>query len=284
MVRHEYHLEITADETARAHELLAVASGLSRVEIKLAMQKGAVWLTRNGNTRRLRRHKHTLSAGDTLHLYHAAEILEQLAPEPRLLADEGDYSVWHKPLGMLSQGSKWGDHTTLPRWAEQHLLPQRPAFLVHRLDRAARGLMLLAHSRSFARLLAGMFENRRVEKRYRVIVAGEFPARPLVITLDTEIDGRKALSFAQRLGYDPLQNRSLLEVRIETGRKHQIRRHLAEAGFPVIGDRLHGKPEQHEDLQLAAVRLIFEHPLSGDPKHYQLSDDGLSWPNATSKT
>ena len=264
MAGSEYHLAITPyNASSNAPQLLADASGLSQQAIKDAMNKGAVWLTHQGHTRRLRRHKGKLKAGDQLHLYHDPQLLAQQPAQARLLADEGDYSVWFKPHGMLSQGSKWSDHTTLTRWSEQHLQPQRPAFLVHRLDRAASGLMLIAHSKSMARHLAALFEQRTVDKRYLVIVEGKFPLKPADKVLDAPIDGRPALSIARRLAFDPGRNRSLLEIRIETGRKHQIRRHLADIGFPVVGDRLHGSSQQRVDLQLAAVSLQFDWPETG---------------------
>jgi len=274
----EFHLAIsaaTADQ--RPSQLLAGVSGLSQATLKDAMHKGAVWLTHAGHTRRLRRQKPRLAAGDQLHLYYDARVLAQEPPQAQLLVDEGDYSVWYKPPGMRSQGSKWSDHTTLTRWSELHLQPQRPAFLVHRLDRAARGLMLIAHSKSMARQLAALFEQRRVEKRYRVIVQGEFPLKPAEQVFTAPVDGKPAHSSARRLAFAPATGRSILEVRIETGRKHQIRRHLAEAGFPVVGDRLHGEGLQQDDLQLAAVSLAFTHPGSGESKHYALPQD--LWPD-----
>jgi tRNA pseudouridine32 synthase / 23S rRNA pseudouridine746 synthase len=144
--RQECHVDITeAGQTAL--DWLAAATGLSRQHIKQTMDRGAVWITHGKHTQRLRRAKRQLPAGDTLHLYYDAAVLAQQPPEPGLVADESDYSVWHKPCGMLSQGSKWGDHCTINRWVEKHLAPQRPAFIVHRLDRAATGLMLIAHSR-----------------------------------------------------------------------------------------------------------------------------------------
>jgi tRNA pseudouridine32 synthase/23S rRNA pseudouridine746 synthase len=172
---------------------------------------------------------------------------------------------------MLSQGSKWSDHTTLTRWAELHLQPQRPAFLVHRLDRFADGLMLIAHSKSMARQLAAMFEHRSVDKRYRVWVHGEFPQQAEGLRLEQPLDDKPAISIARLVEFDAASNRSLLEVSIETGRKHQIRRHLAAAGYPVVGDKLHGKDEDG-DLRLSAVLLAFEHPQSGEPKRYALQE------------
>jgi len=270
MTAQEFHLKITpytASETPS--RLLSAESQLSRQQVKQAMHKGAVWLTHASHTRRLRRDKSVLKPGDELHLYYNPGVLDQEPPEPRLVADEQDYSVWYKPAGMLSQGSKWSDHTTLTRWAELHLQPQRPAFLVHRLDRHADGLMLIAHSKSMARHLSAMFEQRSVEKRYRVWVHGKFPSQQQGLRLDQELDGKLAISVATRVEFDAAKNRSLLDVLIETGRKHQIRRHLAMAGFPVVGDKLHGE-DFDNDLHLTAAYLAFSHPVSGAPKVYQL--------------
>lgn len=219
------------------------------------MHKGAVWLTRDGHTRRLRRHKATLHAEDELHLYYSAVVLGQTAAPATLIADEGDFSIWDKPPGMLSQGSKWGDHTTITRFAEVQL--QRVTFLVHRLDRAASGLIVVAHSKRAARELTALFEQRKVEKTYQVRVAGEFP--PQIQHYSEPLDGRPAITHATRLEYDPYRDSSLLEVHIDTGRKHQIRLHLAGAGHPVLGDRLYGpSKEPGKGLQLRAVALCFQ--------------------------
>lgn len=266
----ERHMAIEASVPAPEH--LAAATGLSGQRVKQAMQKGAVWLTRDGRTYRLRRAKKPLQPGDTLHIYYSERVLATVPPQPLLIADEGAYSVWHKPYGMRSQGSKWGDHCTIHRWVEKNLRPQRPAFVVHRLDRAATGLMLVAHQKGTAARLAELFQNRTIEKRYRAIVYSCFRPTPQPLTIDTEIDGRQARSHVTRLAYDPEYDRSLLEVVIETGRKHQIRRHLAGIGFPVVGDRLYGQGEQSEDLQLTASTLAFRCPVGDVEKEYRLSE------------
>ena len=73
------------------------------------------------------------------------------------------------------------------------------------------------------------------------------------------------------LEFDASKNQSLLEARIETGRKHQIRRHLADLGYPVVGDRLYGNGEAGGvDLQLMAFMLAFRCPVSGEKVVYQL--------------
>ena len=189
----ETHVLIESPEDSPV-DLLQRASGLSKQRIKLAMTQGAVWVTRGSNTRRLRRATRKLQTGDEVHLYYDARILAEIPPEPSLHADLGGYSVWHKPYGLRSQGSKWGDHCTVSRWAERHLQPERPAFIVHRLDRAANGLMLVAHSKTVAAALSELFQKREVEKHYRALVSGDFSQQPNPVRVEQPIDDREAVS------------------------------------------------------------------------------------------
>jgi tRNA pseudouridine32 synthase/23S rRNA pseudouridine746 synthase len=265
----ECHIKVGGATTVVA-DRLAEETGLSRQRVKQAMQKGAVWLTRGKQTTRLRRASKLLKLDDEVHVYYDHEILSTVPTPCELIADEDAYSVWYKPYGVWSQGSKWGDHCTIHRWAEQHLKPQRAAFIVHRLDRAATGLMLLAHQKRVATKLAKLFEERSIEKRYRAIVHGAYPIGRPARTIDNEIDGRHAISHVEGIEYDSKQDRSIADVVIVTGRKHQIRRHLSEIGFPVVGDRMYGRDGDKEDLQLAAIRLAFTCPISGEGKLYEL--------------
>ncbi len=264
----ESHVVIEEPEKT-AIDVLQNETGLPRQRIKAAMTKGAVWLTRGSNTSRLRRATRKLRVGDKVHLYYDEHVLDELPPEPTLVADVGAYSVWNKPYGLRSQGSKWGDHCTVTRWAEQHLQPERPAFVVHRLDRAANGLILVAHTKAMAAALSKLFSERKIEKRYRVIVAGDFTTQPNPLRVESPIDEKSAVSEFALVRV--AEGRSELDVRIETGRKHQIRRHLAGLGFPVTGDRLYGSGESDgQDLQLTACLLTFDCPVSGERVEYRL--------------
>ncbi len=275
----ELHLAVE-EEGLNAVELLAAQSGLSKQKIKQAMQKGAVWVSRGKQTRHLRRAKKPLQAGETLHLYYNETVLAEEPPTPVLIADEGSYSIWYKPYGLRSQGTKWTDHCTINRWLEQHRVPQRPAFIVHRLDRAATGLIIIVHSKAMAAAFSKMFRERAIRKRYRVVVHGEFSASDVASCFDTPLDEKHSLSYATRLAYDSESDRSLLAVDIETGRKHQIRRHLSGAGFPVVGDRLYGREGDEENLQLSAVELEFTCPATGVEKHYLLEPGRTECPVA----
>lgn len=268
--RNEYHIDVVNDSD-NSVELLAAETDFSKQKIKKAMQKGAVWLTDNKGTHRLRRKSKKLVAGTTLHFYFDTEVLEQKVDDAILIADEGSYSVWYKPRGMLSQGSKWGDHCAINRWVEQHLEPQRPAFIVHRLDRFASGLILIAHKKKTASALAELFQQKKINKEYKVIVYGSFPKQGATYT--NEIECKPAISHVSFLEYNEVSNKSLVQVTIETGRKHQIRFHLSTAGYPVVGDRLFGDTEENTDLQLTAFKLSFISPIDDTEKNYILDEN-----------
>jgi len=298
-VRFERHIDVEQPsqvlDVLTAH--LPADCPLSKQQLKQVMQKGAVWLTpgsaqrfissedarqHSRHTQRLRRAKKQLNPGDCLHIYYDRELLNSEPPHCELISDQGDYSVWFKPCGTLSQGSKWSDHCTITRWSEKKLQPERPAFLVHRLDRATSGLILIAHSKQAAQKLSQLFEQRKIEKRYQALVHGEFSNVPVSVT--TPIDERAAVSHFTRLDYSDAEQRSLVDVSIETGRKHQIRKHLAELGTPIIGDRLHGIEQQRLsglDLRLCAYELRFECPFKLTPQHFKLSQKLAPWINLT---
>ncbi len=275
----EIHITVKNSEKT-AVDLLAEATDLSKQCIKQAMQKGAVWVGNGKKIQRLRRASKKPNEGDELHFYYDEKVLAEIPPSAQLISDEGEYSIWYKPYGLRSQGSKWGDHCTINRWVEQNLLPQRPAFVVHRLDRAATGLIIIAHQKRIAAMFAKLFQERAIEKCYRVIVYGKFPDTPQALKITDDIDGRRACSQVSLLKYDAGRNRSLLAVNIETGRKHQIRRHLSGLGFPVVGDRLYagnkentdGQKEEDEDLQLTACFLAFCCPVKQQDVQFRLTE------------
>jgi tRNA pseudouridine32 synthase/23S rRNA pseudouridine746 synthase len=269
----ESHIAISsADKTALQH--LAENTPLSRQKLKAAMKNGCVWLESSIGINRLRRAKKILKTNDILHIYYDAKIQQSTPPAAKLVADEGEYSIWNKPGGMYSQGSKWGDHCTIYRWAEQHLTPQRPAFLVHRLDRAASGLIILAHTKKAAAAFARLFQTGGIEKHYIAMVEGTLNPQTLPYIISSEIDGKPALS--RILEVQALENdRTMVRIEIETGRNHQIRKHLSEAGFPIVGDRLYGTKQPKdlpmENLQLQSIYLKFNCPLTNVKREYAIN-------------
>ena len=171
--------------------------------------------------------------------------------------------VVEKPYGLPSQGTQDA--------SQDHLFAQvkarfPEAALHHRLDTPASGLVLFTVHPSANKGIAEAFRTRRITRRYLAMVAGDpGPEWTWYSTLDDKI----AITHFERLGCEG--GMALLEVRIETGRTHQIRRHAAMAGHPILGDRRHGGVAGGlwTRLALHAVSLRVTHPISG--QHIRVS-------------
>lgn len=262
------HTTITKDGDI-AIDVLARLSSLSKAKLKTAMNKGAVQLTRKRKTQRLRRATAQLLSGDQLHLHYDESLLQREVTAPSLIDDLRRYSVWYKPAGVLAQGNEWGDHCALSRLVELHFNHQRNVFIVHRLDREARGIMLVAHDHEAAAALSQLFQSKRLEKTYQIKVRGALPECGVI---DQPLDDKTAVTHFTRQHYDAEKNISAALVTIESGRKHQIRRHFDAIAHPVMGDPLYGS--HHHDnagLQLVAVKLGFICPLTKRSRQFELT-------------
>ena len=259
---------ITAVTPYSCSDYLAEHTGLSKSRIKDAMAKGAVWFGKQGGKRRrLRRATTILRPGDVVELYYDAELLGIDPPSAHCVDDRRRYSIWFKPAGLMAQGTQYGDHCALLRQVENHFHPRRPVFLVHRLDREAAGLMLVAHDGQAAARLSALFRDNLIAKRYRVRVRGE--VQQYEGEIDLPLDGKAALSRYARVDYDRGSNVTTLEVSIATGRLHQIRRHFAMIGHGVMGDPRYGSDNKNRDgMQLIAVGLRFRCPFSDRDMDY----------------
>lgn len=262
-------IDITLTEARKAIDALSEApelpDGVSKQKLKDAMSKGACWWTHKGKRLRLRRATKELKPGVRLELFYDDSVLARQPADATLVADFGRYTAWFKPHGVLAQGSQWGDHCSLLRMAETRL--NKPCFLIHRLDADAAGLMLIAHDPKAAGALSTRFSERTMTKCYRARVTGLLDTQNRLV--DTPVDGKSAVSRVFTLEADQNSQTSLLSVTIETGRKHQIRRHLAGLGHPIIGDRLYGRPSGRP-LQLLAFYLAFDCPLTRQKREIEL--------------
>ena len=149
--------------------------------------------------------------------------------------------------------------------------------IVHRLDRQTSGVLLVAKNDAAHRNLATQFASRRVTKIYTALVHGVVKADQGKIEKPIARDPVRRIRMTARLAsgrsawseYRVLRRYAkftLLEVRIGTGRTHQIRVHLASIGHPVAGDRLYGAPAGESDrFFLHAARIQFAQPSSGEP-------------------
>ena len=264
------HVQASADDR-EARGLLSHPQ-LSPEQVETCFQHGAVWLQARHKPRRIYDPQTTVNKGQQLHLYCNQSTLTPCPYHAKLMQDFGSFSVWDKPAGMLSQGSKWGDHWTLQRWIKQHVWPERDCLITHRLDRFTRGLMIVAHDEQINQLFHRAFEQREISKTYRAIVSGSMPVGDQ-LQVNALVDGKPAISNVFVLASD--DRRSLLEIIPETGRKHQIRIHLAGIDHPIVNDRQYGQPPHHGDLMLQACGLSFQHPQHDESLTVKLTADRL---------
>ena len=193
-----------------------------------------------------------------------------------VIYEDSSCIVINKPAGLAAQGGKGIcvslDSILADAW------PQRP-LLVHRLDRDTSGLILVAKDKTAAALYSRLLMSRAVVKRYTAMCRGR-PARDEgTISLELDIRGMKKKSETRcRLIESFKDDFSLMELELGTGRMHQIRRHLALTGNPVLGDDKHGdfslnhllrKTMKLNKLLLHASRLII--PETQDTPRLDLS-------------
>ncbi len=215
-----------------------------------------------------------LAAGDRVEvLNRAAAEGDRLAPLRRVHEDQ-DVIVVEKPPGLLTSTNARERRPTTLALVARHVRPSE-AFVVHRLDRDAAGLLVLAKNHASERRLKDQFFHHSVERRYVAVVPGVMrPARgriesDLVERADGTVRSTRPGERGKHAVTDYVvrreaRNRSLIDVTLQTGRKHQIRAHLAERGHPLVGDVLYGGTKTPGGrLGLAAVHLAFDHPRSG---------------------
>jgi tRNA pseudouridine32 synthase/23S rRNA pseudouridine746 synthase len=273
-----YHKTLTDDDPTVLCDALSGISGHSKTRVKKAMIKGAAWVRqRRGKKRRVKRATTRVKPGDQIWLYYDSRILERVPPAAKCLKDCTDYSIWFKPAGLMSQGSPFSDHCSISRQVEKAFEPQRPVYLIHRLDREVGGLMILAHHHIAASRLSMMMRNNRIEKHYQARLKGQLlaPSSPKGM-IEAPLDERPARTSYRCIGYDKIEDITTVQVQIQTGRRHQIRRHFDLIGHPVMGDPRYGKQNSFSGgLQLVAFAIQFECPLGHGHISVQIDPDRI---------
>lgn len=222
------------------------------------------------------------------------EIDEETAPDIEILYEDEDIVAIHKPAGLLVHRSYLARRE---RFFAMQLTRDKVGchvFPVHRLDRPTSGVLLFAKSSEMANVLCEQFASKTIEKEYLAVVRGNMHDAatldyPLKQELDDhgdkDVDPDKAAQDAVT-SYQPLLNTeipfpsgryatsryALVKLKPHTGRKHQLRRHMAHLRHPIIGDTTHGDGKQNKffrehfsvnRLWLIAKKLSFSHPRTG---------------------
>ena len=174
-----------------------------------------------------------------------------------------------KPPNLPAQADASGDPdmlTLMKAYVKETYAKPGEAYLglVHRLDRPVGGLMVFARTSKAAARLSEQIRRHAMVKEYAAVVRGGAPEEA---RLEYPLDRPDGPPQAAALTYACLhrvEGLSLLSVRLETGRKHQIRRQLSMAGLPIWGDARYGGGRPGEQIALWAERLAFTHPTNGD--------------------
>jgi len=210
-----------------------------------------------------------------------------------IIYEDNHLLVVNKPAGQLVQGDQTGRTTLLEEakaWLKEKYNKPGKVFLglVHRLDRPASGVVVLARTTKAASRLSEEIRSRRPRKSYWAQLSGEVPAQGVFVDQleRQEFNSRVVAAPAgkeARLSYNRLtyeQGVSLVEIALETGRHHQIRVQFGHRGFPILGDRRYGSKKAFGDdaIALHAREMVIRHPTLGEDMHFvaEPNDDWLN--------
>lgn len=207
-------------------------------------------------------------------------------PWLEILYRDDDIIVVNKPSGLLTVPGKAAEHKDSLILRLQRSLPT--ARIVHRLDMATSGILLLALHKKAQGELGKQFEHRQVEKHYEARVLGQLTQQQGEVNLPLICDwpnrpkqmvdherGKPSVTKFQVLAYEhgaAQPDITRVELKPVTGRSHQLRVHMLALGHPILGDRLYGEPHavrQASRLQLHAKHLSFRHPMSDEPLSFK---------------
>ena len=260
--------------TSLLPHLLAANPGVSRSRVKAWLAAGRVRV----NGRVVTRHDHPVTAADAVAVGPAAPPDPLAAAGVGLVHVDDALIVADKPAGLLTVATAGEKLDTLFARLADYCAARRlgrPA-VVHRLDRDTSGLVLFARAPAARDALQAGWE--RVTKTYLAVVSGRPPAPAGVVEdhlregpdlrvrrVPAGVPGAQRAHSAYRVR-QTAGRLSLVEVTLGTGRKHQIRVHLAGLGCPVVGDAVYGGgADPAGRLGLHAHRLAFAHPVTGGP-------------------
>lgn len=189
-----------------------------------------------------------------------------------VIFEDNYLAVIYKPAGYDVSGNKYQtiqnalSHNLTLSSSKDALAIPRP---VHRLDNQTSGLLIIAKTYQAVKHLSQQFENRQIQKEYQCLIQSDNFKN---CSSTTKIDGLEAhTSFEIIL---TVQNKYLGDITYlkaipKTGRRHQIRKHLAEMGFPILGDKVYGE-HYSKGLFLFAFSITFVHPVTGKEMFLEL--------------
>lgn len=301
---HENTIEgVLAPEGGRLDKALAEASGLSRERVKALLAEGRVTLAGKAVSQASLKAPGGSAFAISVPQPAPAEAVAQDIPLV-VAFEDADLIVIDKPAGLVVHPAAGNADGTLVNALLHHCAGNlsgiggvaRPG-IVHRIDKDTSGLLVAAKSNRAHEGLAAQFADHSIERAYHAVAAGRI--LPSSGTVNGAIarsshdrkkmalveDGRGKHAVTHYRTMEPLTGATLVECRLETGRTHQVRVHLASIGHPLLGDPVYGRtpPALRPVLQrlsfrrqaLHAAELGFVHPVTGERAHFvsRLPDD-----------
>jgi 23S rRNA pseudouridine1911/1915/1917 synthase len=248
-------------------------AGLSRRKARAVIDLGGVFVDRT----RVKIAGRLVRPGQVIEV-HVGGAIERTEPPPapEIVFVDDHVIIADKPAGLVTAPTPESDRgDLLDQLGERY----GEVYLVHRLDLPTSGLLVFARTRDANKRLGDAFARHDVDREYRAVAIGELAPQ----TVDRPIQGKRAVTTFDVI--ERLAGATLVSARLETGRTHQIRIHLAGLGHPVAGDRQHGGEASRTftprapRLALHAAVLGFTHPATGERVRFErdMPDDLATW-------
>lgn len=259
--------------------LLKEMNGISRNRVKNLLQGHGITVDRKLVTQ----YDFMLQPGQTVQVSRHKRSTELLNKYVKIIYEDKDIIVIEKSEGILSMASAPGQFcvkTILDEYFRKRHFPCT-AHVVHRLDRETSGLMIYAKQLDMRKVLEENWHDIVYDRRYVALLCGKMEQEggtvhswlkdnKAYITYSSPVDngGKEAITHYRRINTNG--RFTLAEMRLETGRKNQIRVHMADLGHPVAGDEKYGNGQNPiHRLALHAFRLHFYHPRTGQPMQFE---------------
>ncbi len=235
------------------HSIILSSTSFSGKKVKKIIDEGLVSV----NGIKVRKRNISVSLKDSVE-FSLSENFFQPVRNINILYEDESFLVVNKPPFINTNKDK-------PNLEE--VLRERFGFVyaVHRLDKQTSGAVIFAKNKDVLNKMVSLFKNKQVRKIYKTVVCGRFPKFKKILF---KLDGREAVSIVKPK--EMFENATFITVEIETGRKHQIRKHLSIAGFPVVGEFLYWERTYPFLLRfvprilLHSERILFKSPISGN--------------------
>ena len=260
--------------------LLGFLPHKSRNIVKAVLRDGQVAV----NGKAVRQFDHALRPGQHVEITWEKKTSEQQPHGLNIIYEDNELIVINKPSGLLTIATDKEKRKTAYALLSKYVKMENPdnkVFIIHRLDRETSGLLLFAKNESIKRQIQENWTTTIDQRTYVGVVEGEVQQQEgnivswlyeskafIVYSSQNPQHGQKSITHYKKINGN--KNFSLLQINLETGRKHQIRVHMQEIGHPIIGDKKYGSTQSPlRRMGLHAQVLAFTHPKTGEPCRFE---------------